>query len=131
MAGANRLVESNLERDAQSLAERSAGLNAFPEAMARLGELFQGPQFNIGRLARDSQMSRGLLPNEMDAARIAPRMPAPESNPLGQILAGIGPMLTQQYGVRRGQQNYNQGQFDQFMNMIPNTPFSPYGRGGG
>jgi hypothetical protein len=130
MQAANRVVEANLAEDAESLGERSAALNAFPESMARLGQLFQGPEFNIARLGRDSQMSRSLLPNEMDAARIAPRVPAPSSNALGQILAGLGQGLTQYGGVRQGQQDYMQGTFDRYMNTIPNTPFTPFGRGG-
>lgn len=130
MQSANRVVEANLAEDAESLGERSAALNAFPESVARLGQLFQGPEFNIARLAQDSQMSRSLLPNEMNAARIAPRIPAQRPDVLGQILSGLGGGLTHYGGVRQGQQDYMQGTFDRYMNMIPNTPFTPFGRGG-
>lgn len=131
MEGANRVVEQNLAQDAESLGERSANLNAFPESMARLGALFQGPQFNIQRLGRDSQMSAGLLPNEMDAARIAPRIPAPRSSALGQILSGLGGGMQQYGGIQAGQRDYQMGQFNDMMGRIPNTPFTPFGRRGG
>lgn len=130
MENANRVVENNLTNDAESLGARSADLQAFPEAMNRLGYLFQGPQTNIARLAQDSQMSRGLLPNEMDAARIAPRVPAPRADIWGQLLSGLGGGLQHYAGINAGDR---QRVIGEHQGQIPGTPFSrfPLGTFGG
>lgn len=131
---ANRVVQGELDRGAADLGQRAGALNAFPDAMRGLGMAFQAPQFNIGRLGRDSQQSAALLPAEMDAAFTAPVFRAPRGNMLGQLLAGAGQVGSHVAGLQAGRQQAGQqqlAQLQQFMQQNrPMGAFTPFGGGG-
>lgn len=148
MPQANRVVSEALGEDAENVGSRNAAMAGFGDAMRRTGEALIPGQFNIGRIGQDSRMSRALLPNELDAARVAPRIPAPESAMLGQALEQLGRMGATYAGLRAGQnrvaerQQSNQAG-DELLNEFgnsqlmpprlrglgPNSPFGFYGGG--